>query len=153
MYVVDIANDLWYNELEQSSDTSIAAISFWLRSNIGALNSLIGSDYEIDEETLEIVGGDSTFGIEEVAILKQLYLIYWYKRKANSNLGAAAIDSLLEVSSDGATVKTVNRNNISSSYISLLKEAKSELKSLINGYKFHHFRPLDVVGDDTESYI
>jgi hypothetical protein len=154
MKIVDIANEIWYTELDETSDTSIAAIAFWLRSNVGKLNESIGTDYSVHETTLEIVDEDGVeIGLSETAILKEMYLIYWYGRQAKNFLGVSSANILLEVSSDGATVKTVNRNEIAKSYLILLKEARVELQSLINGYVFGKSTPRHVYGDDTESHI
>ena len=40
MKVVDIANEI-YLELGSPTTTNLAAISFWIRANIGRLNNLI----------------------------------------------------------------------------------------------------------------
>jgi hypothetical protein len=154
MQIKDIANELWYSDLDGTSDTSIAVIAFWLRSNVGKLNETLGVDYHVDETSLEIVDDSGAeIGISEVAIFKMLYLVYWYGRQARNFLGASSASTLLEVSSDGATVRTVNRNDIAKSYLVLLKEAKEELKGLVNGYVFSTSTPLQVVGDDTDYYI
>ncbi len=155
MRVVDIANELWYSDLDETTETSIAAIAFWLRSNIGKLNEMIRTDYVIDETTLEIVDDSNgeEIGTSEAAIYKQMYLIYWYNRQANNFLGASSASVLLEVTSDGATVRTVNRNEIAKSYLVLLKESKGEFKTLINNYTFKKSTPRHVFGDDTEARI
>ncbi len=127
MQIKDIANEIWFSDLDETTETSIAAIAFWLRSNIGKLNESIGTDYFVNETSLEIVdNAGNEIGLSETAILKQLYLIYWYGRQARNFLGAASASTLLEVSSDGATVRTVNRNEIAKSYLILLKEKLRE---------------------------
>ena len=42
--IVSIADEA-YRELASPSDLSIAAISFWLRTNLGQLNNLIDTSY------------------------------------------------------------------------------------------------------------
>ena len=53
MKVVDIADEL-FRELAEPSSLSIAAIGFWLRTNIGALNNHINTSYVINATTFEI---------------------------------------------------------------------------------------------------
>lgn len=154
MKVVDIANDIWYSELNETTDTSIAAIAFWIRSNVGKLNQTIGTDYIVNDISLEIVDKNGMeIGSSEVAILKTLYLIYWYNRQAKNFLGVSSANLLLEVTSDGATVRTINKNEIAKSYIALVKEAKDDLRGLVNNYVLSLSTPLQVVGDDTDYTI
>ena len=54
MKVVDIADEL-YREIAEDSNYSIASISYWVRANIGRLNSHINTFLEIKSSTLEIV--------------------------------------------------------------------------------------------------
>ena len=82
MKVVDVADEI-YRELGRPEDTSIASISFWVRSNIGALNNHINMEFTIDGSTLEVNFTDDNdekfnLGIEEASILKKMYLIYDY---------------------------------------------------------------------------
>ena len=54
MKVVDLADEI-YRELGSPSDISIAPIAFWCRTNIGALNNSIMSEYVVDSSTLEFM--------------------------------------------------------------------------------------------------
>ena len=51
--IVDIADEV-FRELGEPSTISIPAISFWLRTNITALNSLLNISLTINETTLEL---------------------------------------------------------------------------------------------------
>ena len=53
MKVVDIADEI-YRELGEVTSLSIPAIAFWVRTNIGALNSFINTTYSINTTTLEL---------------------------------------------------------------------------------------------------
>ena len=71
--IVDIADEL-YREMGEPSDSSIASIAFWLRTNISRLNILINKPYTINEETLEISDTEADpFGINEKGIFKLLF--------------------------------------------------------------------------------
>ncbi|MFY7816379.1 MAG: hypothetical protein ACOVRK_14450, partial [Chryseobacterium taeanense] len=55
MKVVDIAYEL-YMEIGEPDDTSIPAVAFWVRANIGALNNYLFSDFQINSN-FEVVDG------------------------------------------------------------------------------------------------
>ena len=57
MKIVDIANEI-YRELGEPSTTSIPAIAFWVRSNIGALNNYLNESFTINN-SYEIVDPNS----------------------------------------------------------------------------------------------
>lgn len=114
------------------TDIPPGTIAFWLRNNIGNLNNAIGTQYIIDTYTSEISGG---VGEQEKAIFKKMYLIYYYGKLVNSNLGAASFDAIMEITSDGSTVRKVSKNQIAQNYLALKKQESEELLKLINGYK------------------
>ena len=111
--IVSIADET-YRELASPSDLSIAAISFWLRTNLGQLNNLIATSYTLD-----------------------------------ATLGAASSDSVVEVSSDGARVRKINKNEISKTWMSARNLERDELTRLITAYKLTESSPRQVAGDDT----
>ena len=154
MKVVDIAQEI-YLELGEPSSLSIPAIALWVRSNVGALNNYIDKVFKINDSTLEIEqyhsdsSADVQIGREEKAILKKMYMVHYYAIKLRETLGAAASDPTIEVSSDGATVKKVNKNELSKTYAQARRLEYEELQHLIAGYKKFEFLPLQVAGDDT----
>lgn len=123
--------------LELTQDLGITTIApgniaFWIRNNIGNLNNALGTSYVIDQYTSEITNG---VGEQEKAIFKKMYAIYYYGKMVNENLGATAYDAVMEITSDGSTVRKVSKNQIAQTYLQLKKEESEELKMLINGYK------------------
>jgi len=83
MKVVDIAQEI-YLDLNSPSDLSIAAISFWVRANVGALNSFLFSNFAVNGTTYEIVDADNNnaeIDINAVAILKKMYMIRGFSRQ------------------------------------------------------------------------
>ncbi len=145
MKVVDIADEI-FRELDFPSAISISSITFWLRSNIGSLNNLIDTSFTVDSTTLEF-SADLTE--QEKSILKKLYIIHYYNLQIRSTLGAAANDAILEVSSDGATVRKINKNEVSKTYVAVKRQETEDLQKLVNGYKSSAAAPLQVAGDDT----
>ena len=61
------------------------------------------------------------------------------------------MDSVLEVTSDGATVRKINKNEVSKTYLSLRRDHVEELNSLVNYFKQNKFEPIQIAGDDTIS--
>ena len=89
--IVSIADEA-YRELASPSDLSIAAISFWLRTNLGQLNNLIDTSYTLNADTQELETG---LTIEEAVIFKKLYFVHYYDLKIRATLGAASNDSVV----------------------------------------------------------
>ena len=154
MKVVDIAQEI-YMELDEPSSLSIPAIAFWLRSNVGTLNNYIDTRFKINDDSLEIEAFnddsnvDVQIGREEKSILKKMYMVHYYALKLRETLGAAASDPMIEVTSDGATVRKINKNELSKTYAQAKRFEYEELQTLIAGYKKFEFLPLQVAGDDT----
>ena len=83
--------------------------------------------------------------------MKKLYNIHYYNLKIRSSLGAAAKDSVLEVTADGATVRKINRNETGKVYLSIKKLEQDELNKEIANYNIGKSKPSQVAGDDTVS--
>lgn len=154
MKVVDIANEL-YLELGSPSNTGLAAISFWLRSNIGRLNSLINENLSVNESTYEIINTLSDETTEEIninaaAILKKMYYLHYYDVLIRENLGASGTDSFIEVESDGMRVRRVSKTEVGRNLISIKKAENEEFNRLVTAYKTNKAAPRQVAGDDTQ---
>lgn len=143
--VTNVADEL-HREIGEPTDYGQGIISLWLRANIGQLNNLIHSSYIIDNSAGQDISPE--LGDGEKAILKELFFIYYYGKQINSNLGAAAYDAVIEVQSDGARVRKVNKNEVAKSYLQLREQHKKSLKDLLNGYRYGSATPIQVAGDD-----
>lgn len=149
--VVDIADEIW-RESDQDSSHSIPSIAAWLRfgGNLGTLNNLLHTDYSVNSSDLEIYNSSNVIiGDNEVAIYKALYFIKFYDRMVKNSLGAASVDLLTEASSDGGTLRWVNRNEKAKTFAQLKKDYQTELDKLINWYKRNAYAPQSIDGADT----
>lgn len=147
--IVDIADEI-YREMGEPSDSSVASIAFWLRTNIGRLNILINKPYSINETTLEISDTEEDpFGIAEKTILKLIYISYYYERLFRNALGAASTDSTIEIDQNGFRAKKVNKNELAKTYSDLKKQADDQLKMILDSYNINDVTPIQVAGDDT----
>ncbi len=144
MKIVDVANEI-YMELGELSSLSIPAIAFWLRTNVGNLNARLNTSYEIDSD-FEIA---PAMGLKEKDILKKLYMIHYYDAQLRSSLGAASTDTWVEISSDGTSVRRVNKIQQSQTYQTAKKIELEELEKLVHSYKVSASEPIQVAGTDT----
>ena len=158
MKVVDIADEI-FREAGEPTAYSIASISYWVRSNIGRLNSHINTFFEIDSTTHEItqktdekndgVLVEKEITIDEGAIIKRMFLIHYYDREIRSNITNAGTDTIIEVTDQGSTVRKINKNEVVKSLTTLKRQEYEEMRALISDYRRAEFRPRQVVGDDT----
>ena len=149
--IVDVADEV-YRELGEPADISIASVAYWLRTNIGKLNVLLNKPYLISDTTLEIYSSDEAkdpFGINEKAIFKKIYTVYYYERLFRNALGAASTDSTLEINQNGFSARKINKNELAKTYSDLKKQSDAELKMLHDKYELNEVSPLQVAGDDT----
>lgn len=154
MKAVDIADQI-HRELGSPTDLGIAAISFWVRTNIGTLNNYLNTSYEINQSSYEIerdINGTATaIGINEASILKKMYEIHYYDTKLRSVLSAATTDAVIALSSDGSSIRKINKNEQAKLYSSIRNSANQEVHMMVGAYKMNDVQPLQVAGDDDES--
>ena len=151
MKIVDIADEV-HRELGSLDTLSIPAIAYWLRSNIGAMNNHINTSFEIHVDTFEIVdAGGRQITPYETAILKDMYIIHHCDALLRSTLSSASTDAVVELSSDGSTIRKINKNDQAKTYLTLRTDLHKELMTMIANYKNRDVQPLQVAGDDDQS--
>jgi hypothetical protein len=158
MKVVDIADEI-FREAGEPTAYSIASISYWVRANIGRLNSHINTFFKIDSTTHEIIQKidekndgvlvEKEITIDEGAILKRMFLIHYYDREIRTNITNAGTDTIVQVTDQGSTVRKINKNEVVKSLTTLKKQEYDEMRTLISDYRRAEIRPRQVVGDDT----
>jgi hypothetical protein len=152
MKIVDIADDV-YKELGEPSTISVPSVVFWLRSNIGRLNSALNCSYLVNPSSLEIQNKvddvATNIKIEEAAVLKKMYIVHYYDMLIRTNLSAASVDSVVEVSSDGMRVRKTSKTEIVRQIGVTKRMEVEELNRMIHFYKTNKAAPRQVAGDDT----
>jgi len=143
-YVASIAQEI-FEELGEPSDFSIAAISAWLRRNIGGLNNILNESFSINDQGLEIA---PALNDTQKYIFKKMYNIYYYDLKIKST-GSLAISDFTSIKDDYGSVQKINKNEVLKNYLSIRKQEYDELKSLVDQYGINEIRPIQVAGDDT----
>jgi hypothetical protein len=149
MKVVDIAQEIYF-DLNSPSDLSIAALSYWLRSNVGKLNSLVFGNFSVNE-SYEIVDGDNNneeIDINAAAIMKKMYMINRYAVILRSKLTDLGTDDVIEVKDQDTSVRRTDKNLTIRSITAEKKQEEDELRYLINAYRAKKSAPKQVVGDD-----
>jgi hypothetical protein len=132
--ITDISNEL-YDELAEPTDISIPAIAFWLRSNVGKLNNVLCKSFEINPNSGNYeITPEINDNVKD--IFKTLYVIYYLGRQVEKNLGAASVNTVVEIDSDGSKVKKTSKNDNAKVWLEIKKNAQEDLKNLLNAYRF-----------------
>ncbi len=130
MKVVDISDEI-YRELGNPTTLSIPVISYWVRTNIGALNNAINTSYSINSVSFEIeqtvCDVVTAIGIDESSILKKMYMVHFYNQKIRTNITAVETDTVLEVTSDGMSVRKQSKSEIGKHLSNVRKQESEEL--------------------------
>lgn len=145
----DIA-EFTFEELNEASDISVTFISYWMRGKIGTLNNLLHTNFELTGDSLNFTPDITE---EEASILQKMFEIYYYNKLVRTNLGAAANTPVTEISDSGATIRLVNKNEISKVWLGLKRDAENQLKALITAYLSDQSTPLQISGDDVISEL
>lgn len=146
--LIEISSRISQNLGNPDSPTP-GVIEYYLRHHLGELNNLINTSYSIDATDGTV---EPDLGEDEAAIFQLIYLIYYYGLKIRENLGAAAIDPVLEVAENGAIVRLTNRNAISLTYVQLKRQEQEQLDNLVGFYRMNRAVPSVIHGDDTEDF-
>ena len=149
MKVVDIANEI-YLENASPSDTTIPAIAFWIRSNVGKLNTIIYEDFYVDADDLEIHKcEDWLIGPMGASIIKMLYKIYRVDLDTRNMMVAVQYDTVLKATDQEFSIEKVNKSELLKTLAGMKKDALKELQDLVHSYRSYNGEPAQVSGDDT----
>ena len=146
MKVVDIAHEIYF-DLNSPSDLSLAAVSFWVRANIGNLNNSIFSSFTIND-SYEIVQDDAEININAVAILKKMYMVHRYAVIIRSKITEVSTNDVVEIQDQDTRVRRIDKNQLIRSISAEKKQEEEELRFLISNYRANKLTPSQVIGDD-----
>lgn len=132
-----------FEDLNSPATTSVVAISGWLISNVGRLNTLLNTNYEVISGCIA-----PELGLEEQAIYREVFTVKYYDRQVQANLGAAAYDaSIVQVTEGNRTIRITDRNELAKSFVSLRRDAQGTLSDLIALYKINRSQARQVTDD------
>ena len=82
----------------------------------GRLNSAINTSYSVSDTTYEIQqkinDTETNISIDAAAILKKMYIVYYYDVQIRANITGVETDAVVEVSSDGMRVRKTSKTEI-----------------------------------------
>jgi len=150
MKVTDIANEI-YLENDSPTDTSIPSIAYWIRTNVGKLNTLIYENFYVDSSTFEIFTIDAVeIGEIQSAIIKTMYKVYRVELDSRKIISSMRTDSVLEAKDQEFSIKRVNKSEVLKTLSAMKNDALKELRDLVHNYRSYYGEPSQVAGDDTE---
>lgn len=153
MKVVDMANEI-YVDLLNPSYTSIPAIAFWLRSNVGWLSIELYKSFSVDPTTLEIIDNDTGAEIDlfASAILKQYYFVEDLGGQVRNMLMSGMTDGILSVKDNlaGTSFTRINKAQLAKVMLDYHKEEHEVLNKMVTAYRIGQAVPSQVAGDDTQ---
>lgn len=140
-----MASEIYSFEFDgDSTVTSVSAISGWLQSNLGKLNTVIYSNFS---------GDGSGIPVEAQSIHKELYLYSYYSKQARNALrgiinSSASSDgsNILSVKDADSEVRFVNKNEVSKVYRGLASDSKETLDKLVAYYNIYAAEPRQLAG-------
>lgn len=155
MNLLELATSI-SQDLGNPDTPTVGVIQYWLRQNIFTVNNAINTSYSISQAdgSVQLIASDGTItpgvGDQESAIIKKMYMVYFYDSRVRASLGAASFDPVLEVSENGAVVRLTNKNEIAKTYLQMKKEEQEELNRLVAFYRGNNATPRSVEGDDVQ---
>jgi hypothetical protein len=152
MKIADIASEV-YQELGSPTDFSVPVVSYWLRANIGLLNSAINTGFYINPASLEIEQLNSNSSAVEIdedekCILKLMFIVHFYDVQIRKNMLNYSLRPIVELTSDGHTIRVASQTEIGKNLYMFRKGLADELKQYISWYKISRAYAVQVSGDD-----
>ena len=152
--VTGLASDI-LSGLYNPSDINITTTTYWVRNNLGKLNNALFASFALSGEgDTQLITGDCPIWNEKSKeIYKKMYEVHYYKKQIMSTLPAGTNNQILEINSDGARIKMVNKSEIAKAYKDLKNGAEEELEDMISDFNIYNVKVSQVAGDDIfESY-
>jgi hypothetical protein len=155
MKIVDIADEI-FRDLGEPAEISIPPIAYWLRANVGKLNTLVFKQYFVDDATLEVMcvnpNDPTTFeeiGEDEKTIFKLLYILHYYDLQIRKNMLNFNTSKAIEITDGGHTVRLASPTEIGKTLAGFRKTIATDLSSWVTHYRTSRSTPRQVTGDDT----
>ena len=144
----NLATQIYDNEFGYETgalrDTEISLVSGWLLGHLGELNTYIFTCFS----------GESpeNFGLEEQAIIQEMYITEWYRKgQRNSLRGATSTSSTFdwEVIREGDSyIKKPSAKDKVANYQEAVNSSTKRFKDLVYAYNLYGAKPSQVVGED-----
>lgn len=147
--VTGMASDI-LSGLYNPSDINITTTSYWVRNNLGKLNTSIFASFALSgvgDDQL-ITGDCPSWNDKTRDIYKKMHEVHYYRKQIMSTLPAGTNNQVLELNSDGARIKMVNKSEVAKTYKDLKRDAENELEEMIADFNIYNAKISQVSGDD-----
>ena len=154
----NLATNIYDNEFGfetgTARDTQISLVSGWLLGHLGELNTYIFTCFS----------GESPdkFGLEEQAILTEMYICEWYRKEQRDQLRSTSTSTSSSSSSstglDWEVIKegdsmikkasTKDKATVVKNYQEAIDASSKRFKDLVYAYNLYGAKPSQVVGED-----
>lgn len=138
-----------YSTAEEERLTEVDIITDWLDAHLGELNIMINSNFESAN------GEVADFKKEESSILKEMYLLNYYRKQSRNLLrsidGSADSTPDFQTIREGDSVITMNaggKQGIARNYRMLMQESQDRIDKLVHSYNMYQSKPSQVSGGD-----
>ena len=145
-----LASDIYSFEFDgDETITSVTAISGWLQSNLGKLNTMLYSEFS---------GDGSNMPVEAQSIHKELYLYNYYSKQTRNalrgiiNTASSDGSNILSIKDGDSAVTFVNKNEVSKVYRGLAADAKINIDKLVGQYNIYGAEPRQLGGIEGEMW-
>jgi len=142
-----LAQEIFEHEFDSNTGVAtVAQISGWLSTNLGALNTAIYTDF---------TGLNPDLQEEEKAIFKELYLGNYYSKQARNAMRGILTPSngaaVLSLTDGDQAVTFVNKNEVGKTYRGLAADAYTRSEKLIHAYNSFRAAPRQLGGYEAAS--
>ena len=142
--------DTRYSTPEEEREKEILIIADWLEAHIGELNIMINTHFEA-------VDGAVDFHEEESAILREMYMMNYYRKQGRNMLrqldGSTATATFsfktIREGDSMITAPSMSENQaVARSYRLLMNDSRQAIEKLVHNYNMYRSKPNQVSGDD-----
>tara|TARA_A200000159_G_scaffold149481_1_gene158048 strand:+ start:10379 stop:10855 length:477 start_codon:yes stop_codon:yes gene_type:complete len=128
-------------------DAELVIIQSWLEAHVGEVNTLINTSFTVSNGEVE------GFHEEEAGILRELYVIQYYKKQSRSVLKQADDSSnsldFSELKEGDSVIKRSSKRDHLKDYKSLMLHSQQTLDKLIANYNTYQSPPSQVIEKDS----
>ena len=133
--ITSIADEI-ISDLDNDSSLSTSYVATWVRNNVGKVNNMLGTSFELDEnqEYTPCISQD----VKD--IIKHLYQCNYWSMQAKANLGASAWNVTELIEGDNK-IRVASKTDNAKILTSMAKDCNAELLNIIKFYKTNHTLP------------
>jgi uncharacterized protein YnzC (UPF0291/DUF896 family) len=137
-------HELGFGETGAARQVEVDMIESWLDAHLGELNTMINTSFRNDDLSL--------LEQEEQSILREMYLINYYKKHGRNVLrlidGSQNELDFQTLREGDSVITRTNKSEIAKNYRLLMSNAQERLDKMVHSYNMYMSKPNQVTGDD-----